>query len=174
MEIQEFLDLSVGNWFCQRTTYLLNPEKAENSKSEMTITPLDSAHPDSVRLRQEHHLDTNQTLVGIKSAWNNSVDWGKPKIEGSSLLVVVPDQQHPHTGKLLQSTNLKDQPSLLGNYLIGKDDALTLTVTTPEMTISERIWFPSANFRLRTSFIEAKAGWIKTSFYSEIRKMSPS
>lgn len=172
MEIQKFLDLSVGNWFCQRTSYLLNPETAENSKSELQITSLDLEHPEVVKLCEEHNINPQQAHGGIKSAWDNSVDWGKPKAQGFSILIVIADSEQTQQGKILQTTNLRQEPSFSGSYIIGNDEAITLSVVTPEMTFKERIWFPSENLRLRTSVIESQEGWIKTSFYSEIRKLS--
>ena len=170
MQIQEFLNLSIGKWFCQRTSYLLNPEQAENSKSEITISELNSEHPEVVRLCQKHDLNPQQAYGGIKSAWDNSVDWGKPKANGFSVLVVIPDGEESKTGKALQQTN--QQSSLEGSYIIGNDDALTLMVETPDLVIKERIWFPSDNLRMRTCIIQSQQGWSKTSFYSEIRKLA--
>lgn len=174
MQIQEFLNLSLGKWFSQRTSYLINPEKADNSKSEITISELNSEHPDLVTLCEKHQIKPQQTYSGIKSAWDNSVDWGKSKEQGFSILVIIPDSAESNTGKILQSTNLKTQPSLSGNYIVGNDDALTLTVETPTLTIKERLWFPSDNLRMRTCLIESHQGWSKTSFYSEIRKLASS
>jgi phycoerythrin-associated linker protein len=170
MQIQEFLNLSIGKWFCQRTSYLLNPEQAENSKSEITISELNSEHPEVVRLCQKHDLNPQQAYGGIKAAWDNSVDWGKPKANGFSVLVVIPDGEESKTGKALQQTN--QQSSLEGSYIIGNDDALTLMVETPDLVIKERIWFPSDNLRMRTCIIQSQQGWSKTSFYSEIRKLA--
>ncbi len=172
MQIQEFLNLSLGKWFSQRTSYLINPDKAENSKSEITISELNSEHPELVTLCQEHQIQPQQFYLGIKSVWDNSVDWGKPKAQGYSLLVVIPDSEESNTGKILQSTNINQQDSLTGSYLLGSDDALTLKVEKPELKITERLWFPSENLRMRTCLIQSNQGWSKTSFYSEIRKLA--
>lgn len=171
MQIQEFLQLSSGKWFSQRTSYQLNPEKAENSKSEITINQLELQDPYLLTLCEEHRIDTQAVLGGIKSAWDNSVDWGKPKAQGFSVLVVIPDTPE-NLGKILQKTNLSDQPSLSGYYTIGNDEALTMIIETPDLIIKERLWFPSENLRLRTCIIQSQQGWTQTSFYSEIRKLS--
>lgn len=172
MQIQEFLNLSLGKWFSQRTSYLINPDKAENSKSEITISELNSEYPELVTLCQEHQIQPQQFYLGIKSVWDNSVDWGQPKAQGYSVLVVIPDGEELSTGKILQSTNINKQDSLTGSYLIGNDDALTLRVEKPGLTITERLWFPSDNLRMRTCLIQSNQGWSKTSFYSEIRKLA--
>lgn len=172
MQIQEFLNLSLGKWFSQRTSYLINPEKAENSKSEITISELNAEHPELVNLCQQHQIEPQANYFGIKSVWDNSVDWGKTKEQGFSILVIIPDAATTTTGKILQSSDKKTQSSFLGNYVLGNDDALTLSVETPNLTIKERLWFPSENLRMRTCWIQSQQGWSKTSFYSEIRKLA--
>lgn len=172
MEIREFLELCAGNWFCQRTSYLLNPEKTENSKSEITITLLESKDTQILKVCEEHSLDASLSVGGIRSDWNNSVDWGKPKQTGFSLIIPIPETTYQ--GRLLQTSSISQQKKVQGKYSIGEDEAVTLVTELPEITIKERVWFASPNLRLRTSLIESQQGWTKTSFYSEIRKVTAS
>lgn len=172
MEIREFLEQSVGSWFCQRTSYIINPEKSDSSKAENVVTFLDLENPQLVELCSEYNLDSNLSIGGLKSEWDNSVDWGKPQEKGTAVIVVFPDPQQPYQGKIVQTSNSDQWKSLQGKYIIGNDQALTLKVELPKMTITERIWFASDNLRLRASIIESSQGWTKTSFYSEIRKVT--
>jgi phycoerythrin-associated linker protein len=41
MDIKEFLQLTVGNWFSQRTNYSLSGREADNGKAEIGIESLD-------------------------------------------------------------------------------------------------------------------------------------
>ncbi|WP_013321787.1 phycobiliprotein lyase [Gloeothece verrucosa] len=170
MEIKEFLDLWVDKWFALRTSYQLEKKKIENSKSEITIESLSVDHPEVLKLCEHYQIDPSSTLGGLKTSWDNSVDWGKPKQSGSTVVVWIPDRDHPLTGKLLQKG--KSQ-SFLGRYSLGNDQALTLIVEEADTYFEERVWFATPNLRLRNSLIKGANGFSQTAFYSEIRRVAP-
>ena len=91
MDIRQFLDLSAGRWFSQRTNYLLSGDKADNSKADITIELV--SHNDSriIQLCQEHNIEPQQCLAGTIQSWDTSVDWGKPKQLGSSAIALIPN-----------------------------------------------------------------------------------
>jgi len=167
MEIKEFIELSVGQWFAQRTTYQLQEEKADNSKSEITLEMLSQDNSELVKICQKHQIEPNLTIA-TKSSWDNSVDWGKAKETGFNLLILVPDTQNQQVGKLLTG-NLTQQK--IGHYQMGEDEALTLIVEEGNNHTSERLWFASENLRLRTSLFKNNKGFSTTAFYSEIRRI---
>ncbi|HAC64170.1 MAG TPA: phycobiliprotein lyase, partial [Cyanothece sp. UBA12306] len=98
MTIQEFLELCVGNWFSQRSSYHFQEEQAESHKSELTIEWLDSHNDQIIAWCQQHHIESNLAIGGKKISWNTSIDWGKPKEIGSTIIVVIPDTNLPQTG----------------------------------------------------------------------------
>lgn len=173
MEIKNFLELTVGKWFSQRTSYHLDQQSAENSKSEITIEWLSQDTPEVVALCQEYKINPSETLGGTKANWDDSVNSGKTKQIGSTLIVFVPDSDRPHVGKLLRTAKNSQASLIAGRYILGNDEALTLMIEDEKTYSEERLWFASPNLRLRTSLIKHSDGFSATSFYSEIRKIPP-
>jgi phycoerythrin-associated linker protein len=173
MDIKEFWHLNTGKWFSLRTNYYLHAEKAENGKADIAIESVSPDNPQVLQLCQEHDIDPHLSLGGAQYSWDNSVDWGKPKKQGYSLIVLIPEQNNPRIGKLLQKAGNPRQTSSCGQYIFGQDQALTLIIKTDGIYVQERLWFASDNLRLRTTFVKDAKGNTQTSFYSEIRKVPP-
>lgn len=171
MDIKEFLDLSAGKWFSQRTNYLLNgsENKAQNNKADLTIELISKDDSRVVQICQAGKINPDLSLGGTVQSWDNSVDWGKPKQAGSSTIVLIPDGENDRAGKLLRQGDTK----VCGNYILGDDEALTLVIETDDFYAEERQWFASDNLRLRTTLVKNGTGMKQTSFYSEIRKAVP-
>lgn len=159
MEIKEFLELWAGQWFAQRTSYQLHQAAIDNSKSEMTVAYLETAHPGVIKLCQRYEVESNLSLGAIQVHWDTSVDWGKSKQTGSNLLIFL------ETGEFLQTNHR-------GEYALGNDEALTLSIDSPELHCTERIWFASPNLKLRTVLTRYPDLRTQTAFYTEIRKMA--
>lgn len=168
MDLKEFLKLSAGKWFSQRTNYLVGQE-ANNSKADITIELINPEDAKAVELCQKHHLDPKLSLGGTVQSWDNSVDWGKSKQVGSATVILVASPENESVGKLIRPQDSK----VCGNYVLGADEALTLTLETDEMYAEERQWFASENFKMRTTVVKFNDGSKQTSFYSEIRKAPP-
>lgn len=173
MNLKAFLNLCTGNWFSQRTNYNLSEEKTESSKADLTITTISPEESQITQLCQQYRLDPQKSLGGLSFSWDNSVDWGKPKQQGSSLMVFIEDAEDTTQGKLITNATLKSGVKSVGTYILGRDEALTLTINTEELQIEERLWFASENLRLRTLVIKNSTGITRTAFYSEIRKAPP-
>lgn len=171
MDIKEFFELSVGKWFAQRTNYNLEPQQAQSSKSDITFELLSATDPELISLCQEYQVEAVSTWGGGKISWDTSPDWGKPKQVGYSILVPISDQDNRHQGTVLRLAHNKPSTALKIRYVIGKDEALTLTAQGKETYAQERLWFASPNLRLRTSLERNNRGYSSTSFYSEIRRM---
>ena len=169
MNLKEFLDLSAGRWFSQRTNYLLGGEKADNSKADIKIEVIPPDDSRAVQLCQKHNLDPQLSIGGTVQSWDNSVDWGKPKQVGSTTIVLIGNPNDDHTGILIRPEDTK----VCGNYALGADQALTLTIETDELVAEERQWFASDNLKMRTTIVKYNDGKQQTSFYSEIRKAPP-
>lgn len=166
MDLTEFLNLSVGKWFSQRTNYLLGGDKADNSKADITIEAIATDDARATQLCQKHNLDPNLIIGGTVQSWDNSVDWGKDKQVGSATIVLVSNSDDDRTGKIIRPEDIQ----VCGHYALGVDEALTLTIETEEMYAQERQWFASDNFKMRTTMVKYQDGRKQTSFYSEIRK----
>ncbi|ELS03484.1 phycobilin lyase, CpcU subunit [Xenococcus sp. PCC 7305] len=170
MDIKEFIDLCAGNWFSQRTDYQVETEKTESNKADLSITLIATNDAKVSQLCLQNRIDSQLSLGGLQHSWASSGDWGKPKQQGSSMVVIIPDPENPQTGKII--SNAANQ-NLLGTYVFGNDSALTLIFETKDKSIEERIWFASDNLRLRTAITKNEDGTMSTLFYSEIRKAPP-
>ena len=168
MNLKEFLNLSAGRWFSQRTNYLVGGE-ADNSKADITIEFINPEDVKAVELCKKHNLDPQLSLGGTVQSWDTSVDWGKSKQVGSTTVILVSNPDDDSTGKLIRPQDSK----ICGHYALGADQALTLSLDTDDMHAEERQWFASDNLKMRTTVVEFKDGKKQTSFYSEIRKAPP-
>lgn len=169
MNPEKFLSLSAGKWFSQRTNYFLDQNQCASSKADLTIELLTADDPRVLELAQKHSLDSGLIVGGAVQSWDNSVDWGKSakdKQVGSAMIVLVSNGDRDHTGKLLRPQDSK----ICGHYVLGEDEALTLTIETDTMQVEERQWFASDNLKMRTIVVTHSDGTKHTSFYSEIRK----
>jgi hypothetical protein len=190
MKITEFLNLNTGEWFSQRTNYHLHQQTAENSKANLTIELIEPEKPQIVQLCQENKLNRHLIVGSLQHSWDNSVDWGKPKQQGSALILFIPDDDCTEQGKIIQTITGKNSNINLGSYLLKRgldfteadreefvpgssDYVLTLRMTTEQIEVQERLWFASDNLRLRTTIVKEATAIMQTFFYSEIRKMSP-
>ena len=171
MDIQTFLELCIGQWFSQRSSYQFDTEKAESQKSELTVEWLEANHSTVVSLCQQYNLDPSQAIGGKKISWNSSTDYGQKNQTGNATIILIPDSNQPKIGKIIQT--FQSQTSSQGSYLLAEDEALNLTLEVGDFLMEERIWFASENLRLRTSLIKGNNGYSRTAFYSEIRRLPP-
>ncbi len=180
MDIKAFLTNCAGEWFTQRTNYDIDGSKVESNKANITVEFIPPDNAQITALCEQNRIEPSLSLGGLKYSWDTSVDWGKPKQQGNSLLVLVRDRAEPaskagrensQTGKLIKTAMNSNNVS--GRYVLGEDDALTLIIETDEIYAEERQWFAGENLRLRTTVTKDKAGLTTTTFYSEIRRIPP-
>lgn len=173
MDIKEFFEQSTGKWFAQRTHYNLSAPELENSKSELTLEILSASDSQVIQLCEQHSIEPTSESMGIKISWDNSVDWGKAKNLGSTLVVLIPNSVNTNEGQLLRQASLGAKTPQKGRYLLNPDESLTLIVEDEKTHAEERLWFVSPNVRLRTTLVKNSEGYSQAAFYSEIRKIPP-
>jgi hypothetical protein len=171
MEIKEFLASCVDKWLGLRTTYQLTDNQVDSSRSDIVIEEVGLDNPELLRICQNYSVDPQSTLGGLKTSWQTLSESGKSPQIGSTVVVWIPEQEKPRAGKILQQ--IQSSASLVGNYSLGSDGALTLTVEGKNHYLEERIWFASPNLRLRTSLVKYAHTFSQTAFYSEIRRVAP-
>lgn len=174
MDIKLFLEQTNGQWFSQCTTYDLTKieSNVENSKADLAIDILPSDDPKVTNLSQQYNINS-QTILGVMiSNWNNAPDWGKPKQQGSSMLIIAMNKDDSATGEIFRLVNKPEQKIIKGKYILGKDEALTLILEEGNYCTEERIWFASTNLRMRTTIHKYHNQCFQTSFYSEIKKVT--
>jgi hypothetical protein len=169
MDIHTFLDKFSGDWFSQRTNYNLVDNQVDNSKANVTINLLPADEAQVMQLSQQHNLNQDLSLGAIASNWDNSPDWGKPKLQGSSLMLIFSDANETNTGKVVKVVNTNK--IIIGKYILAEDESLTFTIIDKNQSLEERITFSSDNLRIRNCIERNNNQVTHTTFYSEIRRV---
>lgn len=169
MNIEEFLELSAGKWFSHRTSHFVSTQKSEGNKSDIIFEFLPADHPEVIKLCEQHEVNSSKASCGAKVTWNGTKEFKGEKYSGSSVLVLVPDEDKSNEGKLLHKMSGGEKSLLTGRYKLGSDEALTLTTESETIWSEERLWFASPNLRMRVSVVKGKDGFSMASFSSEIR-----
>ncbi|NEP61915.1 MAG: phycobiliprotein lyase [Symploca sp. SIO2G7] len=169
MDIKEFLDQSAGKWFSQRTNHYLSSVPAQSGKSDIIIEILASDAPEVVQLCQQYNIDPASALCGVKANWDGIMAGDAKKQIGSTIFVPVPNSDKPNQGEILRPIGNGQKPSVVGHYIMAKDDSLTMITEDETIYTEERLWYASPNLRFRTNIIKRCGGFSLTSFCSEIR-----
>ena len=169
MDIKEFLDQSAGKWFSQRTNHYISSVPAQSGKSDIVIEILASDAPEVVQLCQQYNINPASALCGVKTNWDGFMAGEAKKQLGSTIFVPVPNSEQPNQGKILRPIGNSPKPTVVGQYIMAKDDSLTMITEDKTMYTEERLWYASPNLRFRTNIIKRLGGFKQTSFCSEIR-----
>jgi CpeS-like protein len=168
MDIEEFFQLSAGKWYSHRTGNDFAANKSESGQSEIIIESLTSEHPEVVKLCEQHKVNPNLASVTAKINWKDTTKLNQ-KNTGSTVLVLVADEDNPGVGKLLRQSTNTDQIPSVGRYRVGSDEALTLIAQSETISAEERIWFASPNLRMRVNVMKHPDGFSSATFTTEIR-----
>ena len=173
MDIKQFMEQTNGEWFSQRTSYDLSQKKTavENSKANLTINILPSDDPQITNLSQQHNFNSQIILGAMASSWDNAPDWGKPKQQGSSMLILATNEENSATGHIFRIISQPEKKLITGKYILGKDEALTLILEQDNYCTEERIWFGIPTLLMRVAIHKYNNQCFQTSFYSEIKKI---
>ena len=169
MNIQTFFEQFAGDWFSQKTNYNLIENNVDNSKANVTIKLLPANDPEVVELSQKYNLNQDLSLGAIASNWDNSPDWGKPKQQGSSLMLIFTDADDNNTGKVVRVVN--PNKIVTGKYVLAEDQSLTFSIDDNGQSMEERVTFSSDNLRIRNCISKEGEKVTQTTFYSEIRRV---
>jgi phycoerythrin-associated linker protein len=107
--------------------------------------------------------------------WEGESDWDEEEdLQGSCILVPIPDPNYPQQGKLLRDRGYAETIPAIGQYSINQEGMFTLITEYDRAAAEERIWFATPNLRFRVSQIKTRDGQGVTtaSFSSEIRSLS--
>jgi hypothetical protein len=171
MNIEEFFELNNGKWFAHRTSNDLRSKKTVEAKSEIVMEKLAATASEVVQLCEQQQIEPSSNFVASLIKWNDTTHINKKNI-GSTVLVLVPDSDNSHEGKLLSQVSTVGK-STLGRYKLGSDETLSLLVESDGIFSEERIWFASPNLRMRVNIVKQADGFSTTSFTTEIRMGVP-
>ena len=104
MDIQEFVQRSIGQWRSQRSAHHLAFSHFEAIESVIEIVALSCEDPSVIDLCKTYDIDAQKAVSPFRISWEGQSDWdeGAEVLKGASILVPVPDPVQPNRGKLLR------------------------------------------------------------------------
>lgn len=175
MDIETFVERSLGEWRSQRSAHHLAFAHFEEVLSTITIEAMSPDAPGVLELCQRYGVAPDSIVSPFKMSWRGESDWDEEQvIEGSTILVPVPTDAT--TGKLIREQGYAETMESMGTYSLSDDGTFILTTAYERAAAEEKIWFATPNLRFRVSLIKTSSGKGVTtaSFSSEVRRSSGS
>jgi phycoerythrin-associated linker protein len=173
MDINQFVEQSLGQWRSQRSAHHLTFGHFEAVESAIDIAPI--APDDSVVLDlcKAYGVDPQSIAMPFQMQWEGTSDWDEKAevLKGSTVLVPVPDPQDAKRGRLLREQGYAEEMAAVGRYSFTEDGTFVLLTEYDRAAAEEKIWFVNPNLRFRVSTIKTSqgSGVVTASFSSEIR-----
>jgi CpeS-like protein len=162
MDIREFVELSTGKWFSQRTVHNLSSGQLQAGKSDLFFEILAPTDPSVIKLCSQQAIHpTADSVFALNTNWNGS--FMDNPVKGSTVIVFIPDEDNLKEGKVLQENGLPTR------YIMSDNDILTLITEAPDLYAEEKLWFLSSNLRLHSSILRESNRFTQASFRSAIR-----
>ena len=174
MNIDEFVERSLGTWRSQRSAHHLAFHHFEEVTSKIDILPLENGDEKVIALCKANQVDPHLASSPFYMTWEGQSDWDEDEVlAGSTVLVPIPDTDNPTQGKLLRELGYAETVPAIGHYQLIEDGSFILKTSYERATAEEKIWFATPNLRLRVSLIKTGDGKGVTtaSFSSEIRAL---
>ncbi|MEM7063047.1 MAG: phycobiliprotein lyase [Cyanobacteria bacterium P01_B01_bin.77] len=171
MDIETFVERSLGEWRSQRSAHHLAFGHFEEVRSTIHIEALTVDTPGVLALCNRYEVSPKTVISPFKMSWEGESDWDEDQvIEGSTILVPVPDTAM--TGKLLREQGYAETMESAGSYCLTEDGTFILNTSYDRAAAEEKIWFATPNLRFRVSLIRTSSGRgvITASFSSEVRR----
>ena len=175
MDIAQFVESSLGCWRSQRSVHHLAFGHFEEVTSTIEIAPLAETDTEVTALCESHQIDPQWATSPFRMSWEGESDWDEDEsVQGTTVLVPIPDPHNPKLGKLLRDQGYAETIPAIGQYQLTPDGTFILVTEYDRAMAEEKIWFVNPNFRLRVSLIKTSAGSgvVTASFSSEIRSLS--
>ncbi len=177
MRIEQFIELSEGNWRSMRSGHSLAFQQFEQITSHIEISRLDLKEPDVVKLLEQSNTSQYKPVAPFRMSWEADSDWNMieetENTSGSCVLIPVPSSIKK--GLIVRSLGYAEAIQAISDYVLLSDGTLILKTNYENSIAEERIWFVSENVRCRSTVIKTSSGKgiIQTSFASEVRKINP-
>lgn len=175
MDIETFVERSLGEWRSQRSAHHLAFAHFEEVLSTINIEAMSVDAPGVLELCQRYDVSPDSIVSPFRMSWKGESDWDEEQvIEGSTILVPVPTSTM--TGKLLREQGYAETMESMGTYTLTDDGTFILTTAYERAAAEEKIWFATPNLRFRVSLIKTSSGKGVTtaSFSSEVRRSAGS
>jgi phycoerythrin-associated linker protein len=175
MNINQFVENSLGQWRSQRSAHHLTFRHFEAIESVIDIVALSPDDAAVIDLCQSYKIDPTQAVMPFQMTWEGHSDWDEnAEMKGSCILVPIPDPTVPNRGKLLRDQGYAETIPAAAEYHITDDGTFVLLTSYDNAAAEEKIWFANPNLRFRVSLIKTSkgSGVVTASFSSEIRVLS--
>lgn len=175
MDITQFVELSLGRWRSQRSAHHLAFSHFEQVISTIDIVSLNKEDQAVIDLCKSHSIDPMAASNPFRMSWEGESDWDdQSSFQGTTILIPIPDENNPRSGRLLRDQGYAETIPSIGRYHFQEDGTFVLLTDYERATAEEKIWFVTPNFRLRVSLIKTSEGTgvVTASFSSEIRNLS--
>lgn len=173
MDIQAFVEQSIGQWRSQRSAHHLAFGHFEAIESVIDIVALSPEDPEVVALCQSRDVAIESIASPFRMTWEGQSDWNEEEVlSGNSVLIPVPDATCASRGKLLRDKGYAETMEAAGDYRITDEGMFILVTPYDRASAEEKIWFVNPNLRCRVSLIKTSSGTgaVTASFSSEIRQ----
>ena len=177
MDINEFVQLSLGSWRSQRSAHHLAFGHFEEVTSNIEIEALSIDDAPVIELCKINQIDPQLATSPFKMSWSGESDWDEEEtMAGSTILVPIPEENNLAKGRLLREQGYAETIPSVGEYQIGEDGTFLLVTKYDRAAAEEKIWFATPNLRFRVSLIKTSngSGVTTASFSSEIRSLKNS
>lgn len=149
MNISHFLDLNLGQWMTQKTTYLINKKLIYLNKSEITIKQ------DVSSLFLQHKLQNQYEKIISSYVIENNID-----------------KDIKHIIKNINGTScqlLTDQE--IDNILdhVNKHNHISIQNIYGNLNSIERLWLVNPNLRLGINIVKKQSQCVAITFISDIK-----
>ncbi len=172
MNVMEFFQQSAGKWLSQRTTHHLAFKRSEGGESEISVEALTVEDPKILEICKLHNVDPSLAIGGAHVQWMGTMAWDRSSEEnheGSTVFVLVPDEDNPRNGRLLREVGYAEIVPVIGRYEMDDDDGLVLITEYDTMSSKEHFWFASPDVRIRSGTVKRFGGFSTASFCTETR-----
>ena len=172
MDILNFVERSLGHWRSQRSAHHLAFRHFEAIESEIDIVAIVPDDSKVVTLCESQGIDPASVVAPFQMSWRGESDWNEDEVlEGSTVLVPVPDPTQPGRGQLLREQGYAETMPAAADYHFLEDGTFVLVTGYDRAAAEEKIWFATDNLRFRVSLIKTSRGTgvVTASFSSEVR-----
>ena len=144
----------------------------EEVRSEIDIVSVSPSDPEVVKLCKACNINLAAVVHPFRMSWQGESDWDEEEtLEGSSVLVPVPDPSDNRRGRLLRDRGYAETVTAISNYSFMEDGTFVLVSAYDRAAAEERIWFGTPDVRFRVSLIRTSngKGVVTAAFASEVR-----
>ncbi len=173
-KINQFIDKSIGEWKCIRSTHTLAFQEFETSTSKIYIEHTNSKNKKVPEIFKNYKLSLNLEAIAISINWQVVRDWEEDDIsEGDeTILIFLPKDEN--SGIVLRNKGYSESVISSSNYFVDEQNNLHIKTIYKSTFSEERITFLSTHIRSRFSTLRNldNNSVIQTSHTSEIRNIA--